>query len=138
MPYTFWKLTFMKSFVTPNVNKDITSASLFPSNFTVQLFPTLHCRVTLGTHQKHSADLVPASHRPEREKHFSLVLSHQTPNPELLHNIIKARPSHLWKKKKAEHIVMGSLRSTLKYVHKYHDSIVDTNCYLKTPLESKC
>lgn len=31
---------------------------------------------------------------------------------------------------------MGSLRSTWEYIHKYHDNIVDTKCYLKNTLLS--
>lgn len=34
--------------------------------------------------------------------------------------------------------VMGSLRSTWEYIHKYHDNIVDAKCYLKNALLSKC
>lgn len=83
----------------------------------------------LGTHQKHSASLDSASHRTRREQHPHWVLSNHSPNPEPPHNILKARASHLWGK--AEQIVMGSLGSTPKCVHKYQGSAVDTNCCQK-------
>jgi hypothetical protein len=38
------------------------------------------------------ADWIPASYRPGREKHTSLVLSDQTPNPQFLYNTVKGRP----------------------------------------------
>ena len=97
----FWD-TSMRPFITPNGSQNIALASPCPSDSMYNGCSSLpHCPA--GLHWEPTKDLQQTICQqvtcPERkEKHTSLVLYNQKSNPELLHSIIKARPSHLWKK----------------------------------------
>lgn len=136
LPYSFWKLP-QDLLLQLMVHKDTLQQLCLLANFMCNGYssPTLCCRLHGGPPMTFSRS---GSSRSQAQKRKTHQLSSFQSKP-------KSRASAQYHKsktitfvKKAENIIMGSLRSTLKYIHKYHDSIVDTNCYLKTPLQSKC